>query len=312
MNKLFQKKLTMKRILLMTTVFITLLVSCTKNSSVNPNERTKLSKENSVTEDTTLFVGKHKAQAMVLGVFHFNPSGSDSYKQEFPFNILEEKRQRELDQLLDKIAIYKPTKILLEWNRIKDDSITNISYQKFLQNDFDISNKPNEVYQIGFKLAKRLGHEKIYCSDAQKVWYGIELDWENYDEEGYLKSKGQYEKSIRYNYSSFYKLGDSLKSVQPLVEHLAWKNKLSNRLKSHQIYLTSIIEGAGDNYLGADNTGSQYSRNLRIFSNVYDLTNFNQEERILLIFGASHVWQLRQFFIDSPDYNYVEPTKYLN
>jgi len=298
----------MKKEFYLIAILITLLVSCEqKSNNINKNHA-----KESFSINPTPFIGKHKAQAMILGVFHFNISKSDSYKPEFDFNILEEKRQEELGQLLNKIEAYKPTKILIEWNRIEDDSIVNVDYQKFLQNNFDISDKSNEVYQIGFKLGKRLGHNKIYCADAKKVWYGVELDWENYDDEAYLKSKGQYEKSIRYNYSAYFRQADSLKSIKPLIEHLAWLNKLSNRLKSHQIYLTSIIEGAGDNYLGADNTGSQYSRNLRIFSNVYDITNFDQEDRILLIYGASHVWPLRQLFIDSPDYDYIEANKFLN
>src|SRR5690606_36460044 len=124
--------------------------------------------------DPNQFIGKHKAKAMVLGVFHFSNPGLDSYKEKFPLNILEEGKQRELETLLNKIAAYKPTKILVEWNRIKADSITNVRYQNFLKDSFDISDKTNEVYQIGFKLAKKLGHNRTYCSDASADWFGVE------------------------------------------------------------------------------------------------------------------------------------------
>ncbi len=66
--------------------------------------------------------------------------------------------------------------------------------------------------------------------------------------------------------------------------------------KNHQVYLTSILEGAGDNYLGADNLGKWYRQNLRVFSNTYDFTDFNTEERLLLIYTSGHVWLLLQFF----------------
>ena len=88
-------------------------------------------------------------------------------------------------------------------------------------------------------------------------------------------------------------------------------NAPEDRLKDHQAYLTSILEGAGDNYLGADNVARWYRRNLRIFANAYDLTNFDKEERLLLLYGAGHVWQLRQLFIDSPDFDYIEVNDYL-
>lgn len=261
--------------------------------------------------DPSIFIGEHKAKAMVLGVFHFQDANLDSYKPKFSFNILEERRQSELDTLLAQISEYNPTKILIESNRIKGDSILNDKYQSFLSGNYSINDKPNEIYQIGFKLAKKLKHQRIYCSDASADWFGVELDWDNYDDVAYLKSKGQYEKSIRYDYDSFYNLHDSLKTTQSLIKHLALINDPRDRLKDHQSYLTTILEGAGDNYLGADNVARWYRRNLRVFANAYDITDFQKEERLLLIYGSGHVWQLRQFFTDSPDYEYVEANDYL-
>lgn len=261
--------------------------------------------------DPSLFIGNHKAKAMVLGVFHFSNPQLDSYKPKFPFDILEKQRQSELDMLLEKIAEYKPTKILLELNRIEMDSLTNESYQSYLKGKFLIDDKTNEVYQIGFKLAKKLGHHRVYCSDADAKWFGVNLDWDNYDAEAYLKSKGQYEKTTRYDYESLYRLQDSLKTIQSLTKTLNMLNNPAGRLKDHQAYLTNILEGAGDNYLGADNVARWYRRNLRIFSNAYDFTNFNKVERLLLIYGSGHVWLLRQFFKDSPDFEYVEANNYL-
>lgn len=298
----------MKNTLLLTLIIC--IISCNqKNKSIK--EKETLEQLNPV-ENPNLFIGKHKAKAMVLGVFHFHNPKLDSYKPKFPFNIFENKRQSELDTLLKKIAEYKPTKILIELPRIKMDSTMNERYQKFLTDSFDISDKSNEVYQIGFKLAKKLGHNRVYCSDSYPGWCGAEIDWDNYDEEAYFKSKGQYEKAKRYDYKSFYELTDSLKTTQTLTEHLLFMNRPARSLKSHQAYITeSVLQGAGDNYLGADRVANWYRRNLRIFSNVYDLTNFDKEERLLLIYGSGHVWQLRQFFKDSPDFEYIEPNKYL-
>lgn len=290
--------------------FLILLTSCNTETDKTVKEIQKSEQINPIT-DPNLFIGNHKAKVMVLGVFHFSNPKLDGYKPKFPFNILETKRQSELDTLLEKIAKFKPTKILLEWNRIKMDSLTNERYQSYLKSEFNIDDKTNEVYQIGFKLAKKLGHKRVYCSDADAEWFGVDLDWANYDEDAYLKSKGQYEKSNRYNYKAFYELHDSLKTIQSLTGTLNMLNNPEDRLKDHQAYLTNILEGAGDNYLGADNVGRWYRRNLRIFSNAYDFAEFDKEERLLLIYGSGHVWQLRQFFMDSPDFDYVEANDYL-
>jgi hypothetical protein len=290
---------------------LALFISCKQNQEKKENYPQK--EELNPIEDPKLFIGKHKTKVMVLGVFHFNNPGLDSYKPKYAFDIFDEKRQEELEILLNKIAAYQPTKILLEWDRIKMDSIANERFQKFLNGTFSIDDKSNEVYQIGFKLAKKLGHKRIYCSDASADWFGVELDWDNYDAASYLKSKGQYEKSTRYDFQSFYELSDSLKTVQSLTEHFAMLNSPENRLKDHQAYLTeTILEGAGDNYLGADAVANWYRRNIRVFANAYDITVFDTEERLLLIYGSGHVWQLRQLFMDSPDFEYIEVNEYLS
>ena len=295
-------------------LLVLLLSACTpspETDATTSTSDTPLEITNPVT-DPNLFIGAHQAQAMVLGVFHFSNPNLDSYKPKFPFDILEAQRQKELDQLLTKLAAYRPTKILVEWSRTNLDSIVNERYQHYLQDSFDLSDKTNEVYQIGFKLAKKLGHDRIYCSDASASWCGVDIDWDTYDLDGYLKSKGQYEKSMRYDYEAFYQWQDSMKQVQPLLAHLIDLNQPATCLKNHQVYLTeAVLEGAGDHYAGADAVGRWYRRNLRIFANAYDFANFDQEERLLLIYGSGHVWQLRQFFQDSPDFEYVEPNAYL-
>jgi len=290
---------------------LTLLNSCEQQTEKKTEQKQQFEKTNPI-EDPNLFIGNHKAKAMVLGVFHFSNPGLDSYKRKFSFDILEDKRQKELDNLLYKMAKYNPTKILVEANRIKSDSIINDRYQKYLNGKFNIDDKSNEIYQIAFKLAKKLGHKKVYSSDASADWFGANLDWDNYDGDAYQKKLGQFEKATRYDYEPFYKLHDSLKTVQTLTEHFISINNPEDRLKEHQAYLTgTILEGAGDNYLGADSVGKWYRRNFRIFANAYDLTNFDNEERLLLVYGSGHVWQLRQLFTDSPDFEYIEANRYL-
>ncbi|MFZ4545402.1 MAG: DUF5694 domain-containing protein [Saprospiraceae bacterium] len=300
----------MRKIFLGITI-IALSASCNTQYE-RVNQENNLEQKANPISDPDLFIGKHKAKAMVLGVFHFDNPGLDSYKPKYAFDILEKKRQEELEIILNQISLYKPTKILVEWDRIQRDSITNERYQEYLNGTFSIDDKRNEVYQLGFKLAKKMGHKRIFCSDASAEWFGVELDWDNYDVEAYLKSKRQYEKSTRYDYQSFYERSDSLKTVQTLTEHLAMLNSPKNRLKDHQAYLTEmILEGAGDNYIGADAVAKWYRRNLRIFANAYDFTDFDREERLLLIYGSGHVWQLRQLLMDSPDFEYVELNEYL-
>ncbi|MEL7248728.1 MAG: DUF5694 domain-containing protein [Bacteroidota bacterium] len=287
-----------------------LLSACLADDAVHEQDQDSSNTPHPIA-DPNVFIGAHQPQVMVLGVFHFHNPGLDDYQPKYPFDILEDQRQAELADLLQQLAAYRPTKILIEMNRIKVDSILNVRYREYLGGTFDIQKKTSEVFQIGFKLAEMLGHQRLYCSDATAAWFGAELDWDNYDEDAYQKSKGQYEKLNRYDFETYYAWHDSLKTTQTLTEHLIMLNDPTDRLKDHQAYLVSILEGAGDHYVGADDVGRWYRRNLRIFANAYDVTSFDQEDRLLLIYGAGHVWQLRQLFLDSPDFEYVEVNDYL-
>lgn len=262
------------------------------------------------------FVGKYKPDIMILGVYHFDNPGLDAFKSQ-DIDMLTEQKQKEIDFLLDKIQKFNPTKIIIEQSRGTMDSIIDNRYKQYLDGSFDISDKPDEIYQLAFKLAKRLNHKKVYCSDSHVGWCGTQdIDWDSFgdnEEKEYLTSKNQYQKVNRYDYNLNYKYTDSLKMILPLTSYLEILNKPSVTKKHHQYYLTNLsLCGAGDNYYGADSVSRWYRRNLRIFSNIYDITSFDRQEKILVIYGSGHVWLLSQYIKDSPDFNYVEVNDYLH
>ncbi len=261
--------------------------------------------------DTRRFAGKHKPQVSVLGTFHFANETTHDYNDKYSVNGLTADKQRELRVLREKIARFKPTKIVIERNRVTADSLIQVQYQKYLATD-SLPQKNDEIYLLAFPLAKQMKLEKVHCSDADADWFGADLDWDNFDEEAYLKERNQYAKANRYDYFKTYEVEDSLKSVLPLLDYFILTNSPQLQLYNHQIYLTeSVLSGAGDNYIGADAVARWYRRNLRIFANVLDFADFEKQDRILIIYGASHIWTLKQFFTDSPDFEYVEINTFL-
>jgi len=293
----------MKKPLNLILIIILAISSCGKKTE-KINDYTKYFNPNH-------FEGKYQPKVSILGTFHFANQVEHDYMDKYEVNGLNEQKQKELKILRDKLAEFKPTKILIERNRINSDSSINFQYKQYLKSD-SIPQINDEVYLIGFPLAKKLNLEKIHCSDANAEWFGADLDWKNFDEDTYLKSRNQYKKSYRYQYNEVYKIQDSLRSILNLVDYFNLSNSPKLQIYNHQIYLTeTALSGAGDNYIGADAVARWYRRNLRIFSNVLDIANFEQEERILLIYGESHIWTLKQFFEDSPDFNYIEINNFL-
>ena len=269
-------------------------------------------KEKQKTEVNGLeFIGDYKTKAMILGSFHFSNPQMDEYKEQFVIDMSTEQKQKEIEHVIEKLSTYAPTKILVEAPRIEADSIINERYKKFLSGDFKLP--INETYQIGFRLAKKLGHKKIYASDARgSKWFGANIDWKNYNSDEYQKELGQFDKTHRYDFDQIYRESDSLKIVQTLIEHYRHLNDPKYTLTDHQSYLTNtVLTGADDKYIGADNLTRWYQRNLKIFANIYDIVDFDKEEKILLIYGIGHVYQLKQFLTDSPDFEYLEVNKIL-
>ena len=92
-----------------------------------------------------------------------------------------------------------------------------------------------------------------------------------------------------------------------LLEYLQMVNHPKHGRRHRQLWLTGIVNlGQGDKYLGADLAGLWNLRNTRIFANVRALVN-DQPERILVIYGAGHKWNLDELFEASPEFELVQP-----
>jgi len=264
------------------------------------------------------FEGKHQPSVMILGVFHFGDN-ADIRQEKHDADILSKKRQQEIAVLLNMLKEYKPTKIMFESDRIENDSISNVQYKKFLSGEFDISKHRSEEYQIGFRLAKMMKHNRIYCIDAMPWDFCSNVDMESiagatsYEKvQQSLSTQRQFERLSRYDTKPLENLMDSLKNEMTLVEYFRILNHPKYSEKITGTYLTGwTLTGAGSNYFGADHWANLMRRDIRIFSNVYDISDFDNEERLLLIIGATHVWALKQFFVVSPDFKYFEVNDFL-
>jgi hypothetical protein len=67
--------------------------------------------------------------------------------------------------------------------------------------------------------------------------------------------------------------------------------------------------GKDKEYPGVDLLADWYKRNLKIFSNIRRITE-SKNDRILVIFGASHAKLLQQFIKDSAGYNLERADNY--
>ncbi|MFD2587960.1 DUF5694 domain-containing protein [Croceitalea marina] len=248
---------------------------------------------------------KHKA--MVLGTFHFDSnSDASDIKGKNRMDIFSEDNQKQLDSLMKILKKFNPTKIAVEWQPRVQPTVDSL-YNAYKNDSWEI--RKNEIFQIGFRLAKQLNHDKLYCVDNRPPMPEAisEMD-DDEDLENFADSLGQKELMHAYDddNKAFNDYLDSIQKTNTVLDVLGLYNSEQYAKRSKQIWLTGMVNlGVYDNYMGTDLTGHWYRRNTRIFVNTANLVE-NEEERILIIYGAMHKWLLDELFEGSPEFESVQ------
>lgn len=242
---------------------------------------------------------------MILGSFHFNNPGLDEYKPEHEVDIMSNQRQKELMKIIKTIKIYAPTKIAVEWRKDRQKRLDSL-YDEYLADNFELGR--NEVYQIGFRIAKLLGHKKVYAVDAPAKRNNDITNEEYSKKEAYYRQKAdqsllQRELQIHQTFTKMYAIGDKMKTEIPLIDSFLHMNASKTIKTMHGHYLIGNFKmGEGNDYFGPDNAMWWYNRNLRIFHNLLQVNNPGKD-RIFLLIGAGHL-SILDFLADtSIDFN---------
>ena len=267
------------------------------------------------TGDTTQMT--KKPTIIILGSSHLANPGADVYNTKMD-DVLAPKRQREIEELVTQLKVFRPTKIAIERDPSRDAEI-NANYQGYLKGTYEL--KRGESNQIGFRLAKQMGHPKVYCVDywpKQDPFFPDDFDRdlmdrykfaETHNQEHFLRPPPIEGKITRDKDGTTW---IEPKKYESIIEMYIRLNEPEGRLADHQAYLRSARIGLGDQYPGANWVAhSWYARNLKICINLTRITE-SADDRILLIIGAGHVFLVQQFLEDSGDYIVESPLDYLS
>ena len=124
-----------------------------------------LSAQKTFSDPDSILVGKDQLpKVLLVGSWHFNYPGLDSHKatEEEKINIYSAKRQKELEELIDYISQFKPTKITVESGRNTGYLLKN--YERYKAGTRELY--ANERSQIGMRLVDRFNLDTIYGVDA--------------------------------------------------------------------------------------------------------------------------------------------------
>ena len=253
-----------------------------------------------------------KPTVMILGTYHMDNPEADAVNFEAD-DVLTAKRQRELQQLIEQLARFKPTKIAVEADTSLDAEV-NAEYQNYLNGVYQSGRSEGD--QVSFPLARKMQHPKIYCVD----WFSRGDEEETVDVEAFAKTHNQsglLEKADAMVQAMAQEPLTTLAEIQKtgsVIDMLRFLNQEETIRVLHEIntlpQFTLAQIGDADQYVGLDWLLDWYERNLKIFVNLTRITE-SADERVLLMIGAGHVFLVEQFLKDSGNYIVESPLKYL-
>lgn len=146
----------------------------------------------------------------------------------------------------------------------------------------------DEIVQLGFRIAKKLQHPRLYAVDED-----LEMSDELMDKISSQLSPDSY----------IQRINALLENTDTFEEQIRILNKKEYRLIDHNFFLAMNKANVG-NYEGTQLMVQWYDRNLRLYSNIQNLAK--DGERIMLIIGSSHLQILHELAKADENINLIE------
>ncbi|GMK37349.1 hypothetical protein PCCS19_04020 [Paenibacillus sp. CCS19] len=231
-----------------------------------------------------------KPKLMILGTFHMGPS-NDLFSHQLQ-DILTDKRQQEIVEVVERIKRYRPTKLALEVET-RNSEIINGQYEQYLAGTCEL--RVNEIYQVGFRIASELMHRKVYCIDwmeqgASTKGSGDVYEWAKKHQPELFESIFGW---LHHTYSN-----EGEVSYRTILDMYRECNEPFQVKQHHTMYVNMARIGDWDQYIGMEWLIWWYQRNLILFSNLARIVD-SSDDRILLIVGSAHVQIVSQFIEES-------------
>lgn len=245
-----------------------------------------------------------EVQVMLLGVWHFAGSGSDAVQARAE-DVLTPRRQAELEALADRLAGWAPEQIAVEWPFSFADS-TTARYARYAASG--TTDSRNEVAQIGFRLARRLGHPTVHPIDHQ-INLGNDSIGTLYARRPDLEQRGDSLLALLQRQSdSAAAHHEGMSIVERLRE--ANSDEALHGGNSLGMFGAMLPAGEGDNLGGPQLLARWYERNIVMAHNLTRVLR-PRTRRVLVIVGSGHVPPIRNILDESPDFCPVSPLPYL-
>jgi hypothetical protein len=242
-----------------------------------------------------------EVQVLLLGTHHFRGSTRDAVSGE-PENMLTSERQAQLEELVTRLARWAPEQVMVELPFTFADSV-NARYRRY-QEDRGISIQQDEVVQVGFRLARRLGHPTVYPID-----YRMAADFDSLTpllrrRPDLVRRRDSVLSALRAEVA----VQDRTESRPTVLEAIRAANEDAalRAGNSRSMFGSWLRAGEGTNLGGPHLLARWYERNIYM-AHYLTLSLLPGTRRILVLIGSGHVPPLRNILDESPELCPVSP-----
>lgn len=228
---------------------------------------------------------------VILGSFHMEGSREDLVSHS-PADVTTPRRQAEIQAAVAQLAAFRPTKVAIESSRTS--TYWNDRYAEWRKGNGALG--ANEIEQVGFRLAKAAGLERLSPVDYP-MWMDGTTAAERHDPKPAMPA-AEPESELTAAVRRQLEADDARLAGTTIADFLAYLNSPARAVVNHRWdVMTNLAPGAGTSmYETTDYATNWYKRNLRIYTNLVDIAG--PGERILLLIGAGHAHLLGQLAAD--------------
>ncbi len=234
----------------------------------------------------------------MLGTYHMANRDRDVVNMHVD-DVLQPKRQHELEEVAAALERFHPTKIAVEENSTGADFVW-----KSPLDSADLKTKNDEVYQIGERVALGEGFDKLYGVNTDG-----DLDFDAVQKLDEKMTGGARMKAIFESVQQTVQDEEKKQHTQTIAQSLAGMNRPVAIQEAHEIYMRMLAIADGSDQPAAKLNAAWYERNLHIWSNVMQIAK--PGDRIIVIFGQGHAFWLRTMVEQTPGFKLVDAEGYL-
>lgn len=246
-----------------------------------------------------------KVEVLLIGTSHWNNyqrRGLD-VAQTSEIDILSEKYQKDLHKIILSIRNFNPDKIFVE-RTIDQQSELDSMYQAYRTGNWDWDDsRRSEVFQLGFRVAKMLDHERVIgvdFRDASFPYDSLMNVMEKAKQLDLIKLSNQFISGFEEDYDSLVDRGKSLQEI------LFFLNGKKYRSQDLGWYLNIANQGGDiDNNIGSVLATEWIKRNVFTYSLIQKYVD-STDERIMVLLGASHIAVIENLISYNPNWDIVE------